>query len=109
MAIRTPLRNGRRERTSGNAAAVPTIVLTAVIDRPACEERLQSIEMTLADDSAVVGTLLRVLAVELNYRFCEVLEELLGNVLEHQDVICPGASLAGVLPATLGDSACRNG
>ena len=26
IAIRTPLRNGSRERTSGNAAAVPTIV-----------------------------------------------------------------------------------
>ena len=26
IAIRTPLRNGRRERTSGNAAAVPTTV-----------------------------------------------------------------------------------
>ena len=29
-AIRMPLRNGRRERTSGNAAAVPTMVLTSV-------------------------------------------------------------------------------
>ena len=30
MPIRIPVRNGRRERTSGNAAAVPTIVLIAV-------------------------------------------------------------------------------
>ena len=29
-AIRTPLRNGSRERTSGNAAAVPTTVEIAV-------------------------------------------------------------------------------
>ena len=30
MAIRMPLRKRRRERTSGNAAAVPTMVLTRV-------------------------------------------------------------------------------
>ena len=30
IPIRTPLRNGSRERTSGNAAAVPTIVDTIV-------------------------------------------------------------------------------
>jgi len=33
IAIRIPLRKGSRERTSGNAAAVPTIVLTAVTSR----------------------------------------------------------------------------
>ena len=30
IAIRTPLRNGSRERTSGKAAAVPTIVEISV-------------------------------------------------------------------------------
>ncbi len=54
IAIRTPLRNGRRERTSGNAAAVPTIVeisVTSIADAKRRRERV--LDLVVAEHLAV--------------------------------------------------------
>jgi hypothetical protein len=83
-------------------------VPAAVVDGPASEQADQPVEVVRADDSAVVRTLLRIVAVEVEHRFFQVFQELPGNVLEHEDVVRGGAGLAGVVPAALDDAAGRD-
>ena len=54
IPIRTPLRNGSRERTSGNAAAVPTIVEMIVTSKATFERRRERVpDLVVAEDLPV--------------------------------------------------------
>ena len=79
-------------------------MLSAVVDRPAPDEAHQPIEMAGADDPAVVGALLRIIAVELEQRLFQVSQKFRGDVVEHEDIIRRGARLAGIEPAPKGDA-----
>src|SRR5216684_5456259 len=79
-------------------------MLPAMVDCPAPQQALQPIEVTRTDDSTKVWALLRILSIELNHCFLQVLQEPSGNVLEHEDVVRRGAGLAGVVPAPLSDA-----
>src|SRR6266852_4528082 len=87
---------------------IASIMAAAVEDRSAFEKPDEPIEMTIADDAAVIWALLRILAIELMHGFLETLQKFRGNVLEYEHVVRCGARLTAIEPTPKSDATGRN-
>src|SRR6202040_3815151 len=70
-----------------------SIIPPPVEDRSTVEQPRQPIEMTIADDAAVIRALLRIFSIEFNQGLLQILEKLRGHVLKYENVVRRGARL----------------